>query len=536
MAMRKKMAAGAMAAIMAAGILAGAGNVYAEAYPTNESGYPDLGGETISIWFSMTGANAQATSNMEEYHVIKDLEEKFNCKFEFIHPPVGQEQDNFTIMMADTTLPDMIFCSGIDKFYPGGIEMAYSDGILYDYTDYIGEEYTPNFYNLIKDDDFLRKAVTDDEGRIIRLGAKICGSEEADLTFVGNLIRKDYLEATGMEIPTTIDEWTAMFQAMKDNGVEYPLGIHCSGGNDLGPLFTSNMFSSAYGVSATDYFLKPDGTVAYGPYEDGYKDFIAKMNEWYEAGFINPDFATQTENDIMSLCSSDRVGTALTHLYTYGTTYFVTTETEDPSKALVAAPAAVLNEGDALPGLRKSSRMLGDYKYITADCKNVEACVALLDALYLDDINIMLANGEEGVGYNMEDGVPVLVTMPSDASKDQLLGMVPQQWHTYEDTDLDYILTRKYNKGCQPEALKVWKEQGSDQTVSNFILLNEEETEVKSSYQADIDTYVRENLLKFLMGKEPIENFEKFQEDLKAMHIEDLIAIQQAALDRFNAR
>ena len=52
----------------------------------------------------------------------------------------------------------MIFCGGIDSYYPGGVEMAYADGVLYDYTDYIGEEYTPNFYNLIKDDEFLKKA------------------------------------------------------------------------------------------------------------------------------------------------------------------------------------------------------------------------------------------------------------------------------------------------------------------------------------------------------------------------------------------
>ena len=244
----------------------------------------------------------------------------------------------------------------------------------------------------------------------------------------------------------------------------------------------------------------------------------------------------QTENDIMSLDSSDRVGTAMTHLYTYGTTYYVTTESEDESKALIAAPAPVLNEGDTQAALRSSSRGLGDYKYITADCKNVEACIALLDALYLDDIDLELANGEEGVGYHMEDGVPVINAMASDASTDELLGAAPQQWHTFEDTDLNYILTKKYNKGCQPDALTLWKEQGTSQTLSNFILYNTEEAETRSSYQADVDTYVKESLLKFVMGKEPLDNFETFQQNLKDMHIEDLIAVEQAALDRYNAR
>ena len=123
----------------------------------------------------------------------------------------------------------------------------------------------------------------------------------------------------------------------------------------------------------------------------------------------------------MSLTSSDRVGVAMTHLYTYGTTYYVTTESEDESKALIPAPAPTLKESDTLAALRTSSRGLGDYKYITADCKKCRSCVALLDALYLEDIDRELANGEEGVGYHMEDGVPVINAMPADASKDELL-------------------------------------------------------------------------------------------------------------------
>lgn len=164
---------------------------YSTKYPRNEQGYPDLQGETITIWHAMVTANTQATSDLGEYQVIKDLEEKFNCRLEFIHPPVGQERDNFTIMMADTQLPDMIFCSGIDQYYPGGVNAAYEDGILYDYTSLINEENTPNFWKLIHDDDFMKKAVTDDQDRIIRLGAKICGSEEADLNYTGPLVRKD---------------------------------------------------------------------------------------------------------------------------------------------------------------------------------------------------------------------------------------------------------------------------------------------------------------------------------------------------------
>lgn len=543
--MKKKWVCALLAATMVMGTFAGCGSSEENTggdtasansedgkvkYTRDENGYPDLQGETFTIWFAMTSTNAQQTSDLGDYQAIKDLEEKFNCKFEFIHPPVGQEQDNFTIMMADEKLPDMIFSSGIDSYYPGGVEMAYADGILYDYTDLVNEENTPNFCKLVNEDEYLQKLVTDDEGRIIRLGAKICGSEEADLTFTGPLIRTDYLEATGLDMPKTIDDWTEMLAAMKANGVKYPLAFH-----DL-PLFETNVFSSAYGIDANGTYIKEDGTVAYGPAEDAYKDYLMQMNEWYEAGYINPDFTTQTEQDVLSMASSGDVGSCITHLYSYGYYYYPAAEETDPSKAMVPVSFPVLNEGDTLAPLRASSRSLADYKYITADAENLEACVALLDALYLEDIDRSLMYGIEGVGYTMEDGVPVETIVTDETTTEEMLQRSPSQWHTFEDTDLDYILTYKYNKGCQPDALTLWKEQGTDGMISNSILYNTEESEVRASYRADIETYVEEMSLKFIMGTESFDKFEEYQETLKSMHLDELIAADQSAMERYEAR
>lgn len=51
-----------------------------------------------------------------------------------------------------------------------------------------------------------------------------------------------------------------------------------------------------------------------------------------------------------------------------------------------------------------------------------------------------------------------------------------------------------------------------------------------------IDVYRNEMTLKFIMGIEPLENFDSYLEQLDKMGINDALAIQQAALDRFNAR
>lgn len=503
-------------------------------YPRNEQGYPDLQGETITIWHVLTGGNAQITNDLGEYAVIKDLEEKFNVNIEFVHPPIGQEQDNFAVMMAGNELPDMIFCGGIDSYYPGGVEMAYADGLLFDYTEYINEEYTPNFYNLISNDEFLRRSVTDDQGRIVYLGAKICGSETSDFNYSGLLIRQDYLDQAGLEVPQTIDDWTNMLQAFKDMGVKYPLGTPKSGG--AGNFFSNEVFSSAYGVSAGNYFIKEDGNVGFGPYEDAYKDYLALLNSWYEAGYINPDFPTQSESDVMATVSNDETGSVIMHLWSYGAYYYIVTEEANPDKAMVAAPVPTLKAGDALAPIRRSSRSLGDKKYITADAKNPEACIALLDALYLTGIDEMLGNGVKGVNWDIVDGYITITDMPEDASIERQLQGIPQQWHTTEDTDRERILNAKYNMGTQDEALVLWAEQGSDRSFSNFVMYTGAESDVLSQYESDITTFVQENFLKFVMGQRPIDEFEQFQQELKDLHIEDVIAIKDAAQKRVSER
>ena len=42
-----------------------------------------------------------------------------------------------------------------------------------------------------------------------------------------------------------------------------------------------------------------------------------------------------------------------------------------------------------------------------------------------------------------------------------------------------------------------------------------------------------EMINKFIMGKEPLDNFDKFVQTLKDMGIDDVLAVEQAAYDRY---
>ena len=55
-------------------------------------------------------------------------------------------------------------------------------------------------------------------------------------------------------------------------------------------------------------------------------------------------------------------------------------------------------------------------------------------------------------------------------------------------------------------------------------------------YKRQIQTYVQEKTAGYIMGSEPLDTYGDFVETVKGMNIDRCIEIQQAALDRYDAR
>ena len=52
----------------------------------------------------------------------------------------------------------------------------------------------------------------------------------------------------------------------------------------------------------------------------------------------------------------------------------------------------------------------------------------------------------------------------------------------------------------------------------------------------EVTTYCDEMVAKFIIGDEPIENFDEFRENIKSMNIDRAVEIKEAAIARFNSR
>ena len=293
---------------------------------------------------------------------------------------------------------------------------------------------------------------------------------------------------------------------------------------------TSADLTSGYGVKAD--FYQEDGQVKFGFLEDGMKEYLTMMNEWYADGLIYHDFYSQ-------MAGADKPDPSLVDGGTSGIWHNAANSFGEYSVASSAISQPVLKVGDVNHFSERSDRVqAGSDWTITTACENPEIAAMMLDYLYSEE-GIMLTNyGIEGVSYELVNGEPVyteLLTNNPDMSFNQALAI----YALFNTAGIYNVNTRMdvtYSEE-QIASREIWA--AHNDTANNYpnaASMTIEESEKFYGTYNDIDTYIDENLLSFIIGTTPLSEFDSFKETLISMGIEDCIAIKQDALDRYNAR
>lgn len=102
-----------------------------------------------------------------------------------------------------------------------------------------------------------------------------------------------------------------------------------------------------------------------------------------------------------------------------------------------------------------------------------------------------------------------------------------------------YVWERELKTGLPEnavEATHIWDNNWVDSISFPSVSLTAQESEDYSSIMNDIETRISETVVKFIIGSEPMENFDSFVDTLVGMGLNDARDIEQAAYDRFMAR
>lgn len=480
---------------------------------------------TLTYWTAMDGQALQIMESLEENEVYKELETRTGIKMDFIHPPAGQETEQFNLMISSgDDLPDLMkIDSGGD--YPGGPDKAIDDGVFLDLTELL-DEYAPNVQKIMKSNEEIERRLKTDKGRIWSF-PRIHATEEP--TWTGPIFRKDFLDDIDKELPETIDEWYDILSAFKNElNIEAPFMFRPSSPG-IDPHGT---IVSAWDIGPNMYVR--DGEIRYGPIEPNFKEYLQTMNKWYEEGLIDEDFATRDSKSYDAMAVGGQAGA---WLGSWGEQFlnYIQLKKDDSKYALAGAVQPSLEKGEKVKYRQQDELVGGQHTVITKNCQYVEEAVRWFDYAYSEEGAFLYNWGIEGKAHEMVEGKPQFTDFLLENPDGLPYFVIGWKWKVIRGSYLRDWAAQPLGDESVEQATTLWSQADTDYVLPPITQTAEEDSQY-SSIMADVETYKDQMAIKFITGVEPIDKFDEYVDQIKKMNIDEAIKLRQAALERYYAR
>jgi len=226
------------------------------------------------------------------------------------------------------------------------------------------------------------------------------------------VLRQDWLDNLGLEVPTTLDEFEAVLRAFTfddptGTGAD-TFGLTFAGG----PMFDLQPFFSYAGLRGR-YTIAEDGTRTIEYATEAAIPVLEWLNGLYEEGILDPNFVTNDTATMREMMLTDQVG-MVTDWDAWVGLYNNTRLNDDPDTDFVARGIA------GVPGPNGIMVRRGDPNIwvIPNNAANVEGAIEFLEFWHTYEGNILGTLGPVGHTWNMENGEYVLTEAGQEAGMD----------------------------------------------------------------------------------------------------------------------
>lgn len=383
-----------------------------------------------------------------------------------------------------------------------------SKGLLADLTDLL-----PNYEHIMNMDERLLNTLTVN-GRIYA----ICSSALA-LTNPNNMVRMDWLEACDLEAPTTRDEFYDMLVAFKEND---PDGL----GDQLIP-FIATATDMVATVSATFGILYPyedrDGQIVDTRLTSEYKDYLTFMNQLYNEGLLDPDFAVNTAVTVSEKIVSGRVG-YYAGWVDDGSNFLAAMKAAGiENKKMYAIEPLVGDDGNQRLRAGHNGQGMSEINVIPASSDKVEYVLDFINRFIEPETFVSLIHGEEGVDFTVVDGVrkPTADFQPNRGNMHEYMPV--QDGVAY--FDLWQLRTRK-NPNYEEVAQTIFTtaEGHIEWPILGFAPAFPE----VSSQVSMVNEYAIQEATKFIAGARPLDTFDDFVQEMIDRGANDVVTAYNA--------
>lgn len=526
----------ALAALMAAVALTGcggnsssassaaaSGGAGTSAASTGEGGLP-LSAEPVELTV-LTMRWGDMGDSFAKNQWIMDLEAKTNVKinWQVVSSSDWDEQKN--IMLAGGELPDIVFGN-----------QTFKDSDIMNNLDYflpledLIEEHMPNYKAAMASYPDFKTITSYPDGHTYTLAKNL---PSRPIACNQPIINKVWLDNLNLEVPTTLDELTAVLKAFKEQDAngngdandEIPISF----GKDFHADFLNPFQISDY---RSNGITKMDGKFVYFPVTENYKEGIKWLNQLYKDGLIDPESFTQDDQMSRDKKQNDAIAlVGFTYSWSHDADFGKWSDEYIAIAPLKGPDGKIYAYGDH-SGVHSIQR---NEAAITTACKDPVLAAKWIDQFYESEASIQNFWGAIGTVISKNsDGTYTLNDPPAGTSADawywdQSLRDFGPKYVAPGFSD-KILLSPEAGDGLKLEISKL----AEDYVIDPFpdVIHTEEETEELATLTKDIDDYAKQMRAKWITSGDIDADWDSYIAQMEKMGVARYLEIKLAALER----
>ena len=345
--------------------------------------------------------NADGKNGNWDNPVAKAITEATGVTLDVSYPVAsqGDAKEDVALMIANDEYPDMIYAKG-------SATDLYQAGALIDMTDLI-EKYGPNIKKMYGAELEKLKWSQDDPG-IYQLS--YAGVNQKTLTTGGSCqIQWAALKENDYKYPKTLDEYEKMIKSYlaahpkTEDGLDM-IGITMSA-SDWHWMITLGNPAGLIADASPDngqWIIDDEYNVHYKHVTDEEKEDFKWLCRMYNEGILDPNFATQTDDDYIAKVASGRVVAITDAEWHYSQCEATLVADGKVDQTYVGLPVT-LREDQVEKALLYQGTTVGWGIGITKSCEDPVRAIKFLDYLCSDEGQILSHWGIEGENYFLDD-------------------------------------------------------------------------------------------------------------------------------------
>lgn len=488
------------------------------------SKYPINTDVQLSYWMPLTANISTVASDMGQTEFAKKLAEETGVTVNYIHPALGQESEAFNLMVASGELPDIIEYNWYT--FSGGPTAAINNEVITPLNDLM-KKYAPALSKYLADNPEYDKAAKTDDGTYFAF--PFIRGDKKLLVTQGPVIRKDWLDELGLDLPKTSQDWENVLKEFKDKkGCTAPLTLASSTKNVL-----FYMFDSSLGLYIEDDKVK------YGPLEPEFKNAVTSLRNWYANGLLDKNY-TMVDNTILDSNMLNNLSGATFASGGQNMGKWLSAKANDKSFNLKAVDFPVRADGSQsrfsvaslpIPGAGSAA--------VTTKCRYPELAAKYLDYLYTEDGHTLANFGIEGESFTWEGDFPKytdkIMNNPDGLSPSQAMSMYLRGNGNGPFVQDARYIEQYYQTEQQKDAINVWS-TSTDNVLKHMMPQVSSSPDEASEYASifnEVQKYVNETIYSFISGAKSLDDYDAFIQQIKNMNIDRAIEIKQKAYNNY---